>query len=125
MQCLLVLDNPRQAVYNKDKERRCPCKRLAPHQLVKKNDRHGLRDVGRSFLFVVFAIIVRNPPYNIKRDMYGLKQKRQQADDQGQQSKDLGKTHVHSSLRDERWEVNFKKRPPVLISFQRNDIANR
>ena len=28
---ILVLDNPRTAVYNKDKERRYPCKRLAPH----------------------------------------------------------------------------------------------
>ena len=40
-QCLSVLDNPRADVYNKDKERRCPCKRLAPHRhTVKKNDRH-------------------------------------------------------------------------------------
>ena len=30
--CILVLDNPRTAVYNKNKERRYPCKRLAPHQ---------------------------------------------------------------------------------------------
>ena len=29
---ILVLDNPRTTVYNKDKERRYPCKRLAPHQ---------------------------------------------------------------------------------------------
>ena len=29
---VLALDNPRTAVYNKDKERRYPCKRLAPHQ---------------------------------------------------------------------------------------------
>ena len=35
------LDNPRADVYNRDKERRCPCKRLAPHRhMVKKNDRH-------------------------------------------------------------------------------------
>ena len=37
------LDNPRDGVYNKDKERRCPCKRLVPHRhMVKKNDRQGL-----------------------------------------------------------------------------------
>lgn len=36
-----ALDNPRADVYNRDKERRCPCKRLAPHRhTVKKNDRH-------------------------------------------------------------------------------------
>ena len=29
---ILALDNPRTTVYNKDKERRYPCKRLAPHQ---------------------------------------------------------------------------------------------
>lgn len=29
--CILVLDNPRTAAYNKVKERRYPCKRLAPH----------------------------------------------------------------------------------------------
>ena len=41
LQCLPVLDNLRADVYNKDKERRCPCKRLAPHRhTVKKNDRH-------------------------------------------------------------------------------------
>ena len=30
---VLALDNPRTTAYNKDKERRYPCKRLAPHQL--------------------------------------------------------------------------------------------
>ena len=30
---VLALDNPHTTVYNKDKERRYPCKRLAPHQL--------------------------------------------------------------------------------------------
>ena len=29
---ILVLDNLRTTAYNKDKERRYPCKRLAPHQ---------------------------------------------------------------------------------------------
>ena len=29
---VLALDNPHTTVYNKDKERRYPCKRLAPHQ---------------------------------------------------------------------------------------------
>lgn len=29
---VLALDNPRTTAYNKDKERRYPCKRLAPHQ---------------------------------------------------------------------------------------------
>ena len=74
-----ALDNPRADVYNKDKERRCPCKRLAPHRLLitKSNDRQGLWDIGRSFLFVVIAIIVRNPPCNVKSDMHDLNQQHQ------------------------------------------------
>ena len=63
-----ALDNPRADVYNKDKERRCPCKRLAPHRLLitKSNDRQSLGDCGRSFLFVVIAIIVRDPRLTIR-----------------------------------------------------------
>ena len=73
-----ALDNPRADVYNRDKERRCPCKRLAPHRhMVKKNDRQGLWDIGRSFLFVVIAIIVRNPPCDVKSDMHDLSQQHQ------------------------------------------------
>jgi hypothetical protein len=73
-----ALDNPRADVYNKDKERRCPCKRLAPHRhMVKKNDRHRFGDCGRSFLFVVIAIIVRDPPCNVKGDMHDLNQQHQ------------------------------------------------
>ena len=74
-----ALDNLRADVYNKDKERRCPCKRLAPHRLLitKSNGRQSLGDCGRSFLFVVIAIIVRNPPCNVKSDMHDLSQQHQ------------------------------------------------
>ena len=57
--CILVLDNPRTAVYNKDKERRYPCKRLAPHQfksLQKVMTATELGNCGRSFLFVLFPV---------------------------------------------------------------------
>ena len=51
-----ALDNPRADVYNKDKERRCPCKRLAPHRhMVKKNDRHRLETVGGHFFFAAIC----------------------------------------------------------------------
>ena len=50
---------PRTAVYNKDKERRYPCKRLAPHQfksLQKVMTATELGNCGRSFLFVLFPL---------------------------------------------------------------------
>ena len=51
------LDNPRADVYNKDKERRCPCKRLAPHRhTVKKNDRHRLETVGGHFFLSLLPL---------------------------------------------------------------------
>ena len=56
---VLALDNPRTAVYNKDKERRYPCKRLAPHQfksLQKVMTATELGNCGRSFLFVLFPL---------------------------------------------------------------------
>ena len=52
-----ALDNPRADVYNKDKERRCPCKRLAPHRhMVKKNDRHRLETVGGHFFLSLLPL---------------------------------------------------------------------
>ena len=57
LQCLPALDNPRADVYNKDKERRCPCKRLAPHRhTVKKNDRQSLRAVGGHFFLSLLPL---------------------------------------------------------------------
>ena len=56
---ILALDNPRTTVYNKDKERRYPCKRLAPHQfksLQKVMTATELGNCGRSFLFVLFPL---------------------------------------------------------------------
>ena len=55
--CIPVLDNPRTTAYNKDKERRWPCKRLAPHRhMVKKNDRHRLETVGGHFFLSLLPL---------------------------------------------------------------------
>ena len=55
---VLALDNPRTAAYNKVKERRYPCKRLAPHQssITKVMTATELGNCGRSFLFVLFPL---------------------------------------------------------------------
>ena len=55
-----MLDNPRTAVYNKDKERRYPCKRLAPHQssITKVMTATELGNCGRSFFLSFFRIVL-------------------------------------------------------------------
>ena len=83
--CILVLDNPRTAVYNKDKERRYPCKRLAPHQfksLQKVMTALGLEGCGRSFLFVLFPFAaIRIILFPVVHQMYDTYEKCQQSDD--------------------------------------------
>ena len=83
--CILVLDNPRTAVYNKDKERRYPCKRLAPHQfksLQKVMTATELGNCGRSFLFVLFPFAaIRIILFPVVHQMYNTYEKCQQCDD--------------------------------------------
>ena len=57
--CTLVLDNPRTAVYNKNKERRYPCKRLAPHQsrITKVMTATGLGVLGGHFFLCFFLLL--------------------------------------------------------------------
>ena len=62
---VLALDNPRTAVYNKDKERRYPCKRLAPHQssITKVMTATGLGVLdGHFFLCFFLCILVLDNP---------------------------------------------------------------
>ena len=56
---VLTLDNPRTAVYNKDKERRYPCKRLAPHQssITKVMTATGLGVLGGHFFLCFFLLL--------------------------------------------------------------------
>lgn len=56
---VLALDNPRTAVYNKDKERRYPCKRLAPHQssITKVMTATGLGVLGGHFFLCFFLLL--------------------------------------------------------------------
>ena len=56
---ILVLDNPRTAVYNKVKERRYPCKRLAPHQssITKVMTATGLGVLGGHFFLCFFLLL--------------------------------------------------------------------
>ena len=56
---ILVLDNPRTTAYNKDKERRYPCKRLAPHQssITKVMTATGLGVLGGHF-FLCFSLLL-------------------------------------------------------------------
>ena len=83
--CILVLDNPRTAVYNKDKERRYPCKRLAPHQfksLQKVMTATELGNCGRSFLFVLFPFAaIRIILFPVVHQVYDTYEKCQQCDD--------------------------------------------
>ena len=82
--CILVLDNPRTAVYNKDKERRYPCKRLAPHQssITKVMTATELGNCGRSFLFVLFPFAaIRIILFPVVHQMYNTYEKCQQCDD--------------------------------------------
>ena len=83
--CILVLDNPRTAVYNKDKERRYPCKRLAPHQfksLQKVMTATELGNCGRSFLFVLFPFAaIRIILFPVVHQVYDTYEKCQQSDD--------------------------------------------
>ena len=82
---VLALDNPRTAVYNKDKERRYPCKRLAPHQfksLQKVMTATELGNCGRSFLFVLFPFAaIRIILFPVVHQMYNTYEKCQQCDD--------------------------------------------
>ena len=57
--CILVLDNPRTTVYNKDRERRYPCKRLAPHQssITKVMTATGLGVLGGHFFLCFFLLL--------------------------------------------------------------------
>ena len=57
--CTLVLDNPRTAVYNKNKERRYACKRLAPHQssITKVMTATGLGVLGGHFFLCFFLLL--------------------------------------------------------------------
>ena len=83
--CILVLDNPRTTVYNKDKERRYPCKRLAPHQfksLQKVMTATELGNCGRSFLFVLFPFAaIRIILFPVVHQVYDTYEKYQQCDD--------------------------------------------
>ena len=83
--CILVLDNPRTAVYNKDKERRYPCKRLAPHQfksLQKVMTATELGNCGRSFIFVLFPFAaIRIILFPVVHQVYDTYEKCQQSDD--------------------------------------------
>ena len=82
--CILVLDNPRTAVYNKVKERRYPCKRLAPHQssITKVMTATELGNCGRSFLFVLFPFAaIRIILFPVVHQMYNTYDKCQQCDD--------------------------------------------
>lgn len=56
---VLTLDNPRTAVYNKVKERRYPCKRLAPHQssITKVMTATGLGVLGGHFFLCFFLLL--------------------------------------------------------------------
>ena len=58
--CIPVLDNPRTTVYNKVKERRYPCKRLAPHQssITKVMTATGLGVLGGHFFLCFFLCIL-------------------------------------------------------------------
>ena len=81
---VLALDNPRTAVYNKDKERRYPCKRLAPHQssITKVMTVTELGNCGRSFLFVLFPFAaIRIILFPVVHQMYNTYEKCQQCDD--------------------------------------------
>ena len=81
---VLALDNPRTADYNKVKERRYPCKRLAPHQssITKVMTATELGNCGRSFLFVLFPFAaIRIILFPVVHQMYNTYEKRQQCDD--------------------------------------------
>jgi len=55
--CILVLDNPRTAVYNKDKERRWLHSGQLPFWMsdfIRKNDRSGWEVWGGHFFFFFF-----------------------------------------------------------------------
>lgn len=56
---VLALDNPHTTVYNKDKERRYPCKRLAPHQssITKVMTATGLGVLGDHFFLCFFLLL--------------------------------------------------------------------
>ena len=81
---VLALDNPRTAADNKVKERRYPCKRLAPHQssITKVMTATELGNCGRSFLFVLFPFAaIRIILFPVVHQMYNTYEKRQQCDD--------------------------------------------
>ena len=82
---VLTLDNPRTAVYNKDKERRYPCKRLAPHQfksLQKVMTATELGNCGRSFLFVLFPFAaIRIILFPVVHQVYDTYETRANADE--------------------------------------------
>ena len=63
--CIPVLDNPHTTVYNKDKERRYPCTRLAPHQfksLQKVMTATGWKRWAVIFLCFFLCILVLDNP---------------------------------------------------------------
>ena len=72
---ILVLDNLRTTAYNKDKERRYPCKRLAPHQssITKVMTATGWKRwavisfCAFSFVFLCLTIRVRLPIIKIRK----------------------------------------------------------
>ena len=118
---VLALDNPRTAVYNKDKERRWPCKRLAPHQ-------SSITKVMTATGWKRWAVIsfCRYCHYRAKSAMQCQKWHarpeptapvdwRWRPEVQRLQQESCG----IPPLLDEHREENFKKRPPMLISFQR------
>ena len=115
-----ALDNPRADVYNRDKERRCPCKRLAPHRhMVKKNDRHGWK----RWAVISFC---RYCHYRAKSAMQCQKwhaRPEPTTSVNWRWGPEVRKLQQESCgippLLDEHREENFKKRPPMLISFQR------
>ena len=79
---VLALDNPHTTVYNKDKERRYPCKRLAPHQssITKVMTATGLGVLGVLFVLFPFAAI-RIILFPVVHQMYNTYEKCQQCDD--------------------------------------------
>ena len=75
----LVLDKPRGIVYTENTKGAGPYKRLAPYQIVRKDDRSSLVAWRRSFF--LFIIPVRNSPCDLKCNVdCSAKQRKQHYD---------------------------------------------
>ena len=116
-----ALDNPRGDVYNKDKERRCPCKRLAPHRhTVKKNDRHHeCEALGGHFFLSLLPLSCEIRHAMSKVTCTTWTNNISKLTTKARSAKTSARVMWHPPLLDEHREENFKKCPPMLISFQR------